>query len=75
MLRLLGAARAELRPMLMWTTFGSVPAGEAFSRRLGGTVARVNRNSELLFADLDWALVHSWITYTRRPAACGRLSA
>jgi mycothiol synthase len=63
--RLAGAvldeARAEGRSRLVWATFDSVPAGEAFSRRLGGRIARVNRTSELRFADFDWETAHSWI--------------
>ncbi len=65
---ILQAARLEGRPTLLWATFDSVPAGEAFSRRLGGSVARVNRTSELRFADLDWELVRSWLDGAGRTA-------
>jgi len=52
---------AEHRSSLTWTTFDAVPAGEAFSRRAGGSVARVDRISELRLAGVDWALVRSWV--------------
>jgi mycothiol synthase len=64
----LDVAEAEGRSRLTWTTFDAVPAGDAFSRRLGGQVARVNRTSELRLTDLDWDLVGSWIEEGRRRA-------
>ena len=57
----LDAAERESRQSLIWDTFDSVPAGEAFSRRVGGTVARVNRRSELVLDDVDWEMVQSWL--------------
>ena len=54
-------ARAEGRSSLIWSTDGSVPAGEAFSRRAGGRAARVNRTSELRFEDVDWEMVRAWM--------------
>lgn len=48
------------RSMLTWSTFDVVPAGAAFSRRLGATVARVNRTSELRLADVDWSMIGDW---------------
>jgi mycothiol synthase len=75
--RLAGAvldeARAEGRPKLVWATSGTVPAGEAFSRRFGGSIARVNRTSELQLADLDWDVVRSWIEGPAGQAAGYRL--
>jgi mycothiol synthase len=62
-------AGKEGRQSLVWSTYGSAPEGEAFSVRLGGKVARVNRNSELRMTDLDWELVHSWIENGKRRAA------
>jgi len=62
-------AADEGRSRLTWTTFESVPAGEAFSRRLGGQVARVNRASEVRLTDVNWDLVHSWIEDGPRRAA------
>jgi len=54
-------ARSEGRSRLLWATYDSAPAGEEFSRRLGGRIARVNRNSELRLGDVDWHMVRSWI--------------
>jgi mycothiol synthase len=54
-------ARAEGASRLVWATYDAVPAGEAFSRSLGGTAARVNRNSDLVLGDVDWEMVRSWI--------------
>lgn len=50
----------EGRSLLTWSTFDTVPAGEQLSRRIGARVARVNRESELCLADVDWDLVASW---------------
>ncbi len=54
-------ARTEDRLMLVWSTYDSVPTGESFSHRLGGSVVRVNRNSELQLWDLDDEMLRSWI--------------
>jgi GNAT superfamily N-acetyltransferase len=51
----------EGRHVLVWTTFEAVPAGAAFSRHVGGRVARVNRTSELRLAEVDWAMVQRWM--------------
>lgn len=51
---------SEGRRTLVWSTYDSIPAGAAFSRRLGGTVGRVNRTSELSLGDVDWAQVQTW---------------
>ena len=48
------------RSLLTWSTFDAVPAGDAFSRRLGARVARVNRTSELRLADVDWPMIEDW---------------
>ena len=53
-------ALADRRSLLIWSTFDAVPAAEAFSRRLGATIARVNRTSELRLEELDWQLVGRW---------------
>ncbi|MGH8996685.1 MAG: GNAT family N-acetyltransferase [Acidimicrobiales bacterium] len=50
----------EGRSLLMWSTFDAVPAGAAFSRRLGARVARVNRTSELCLTDVDWSMIGDW---------------
>ena len=52
---------AEERATLVWSTYDTVPAGDAFSRHMGGQIGRVNRNSELLLGEVDWDLVESWV--------------
>jgi GNAT superfamily N-acetyltransferase len=54
-------ALAEDRHALIWETYSAVPAGEAFSRRVGARAARVARTSELRLSDVDWAMVDAWI--------------
>lgn len=61
-------AEAEGRSSLVGDTFGSVPAGEAFARRLGARAARVSRTSELRMTHVDWDLVRSWIDADRARA-------
>jgi RimJ/RimL family protein N-acetyltransferase len=58
---------------LVWSTYDSLPGGEALSRRVGGRIGRVNRNSELLLADVDWERVESWVAEGPRRAAGYRL--
>ena len=58
------------RSLLTWSTFDAVPAGGAFSRRIGARVARVNRTSELVLADVDWTMIESW-TRAERARALG----
>ena len=58
-------ARAEARKSLLWATYSSIAAGEAFSRRLGATPTRINRTSDLRMADVDWEMVRSWIDACR----------
>ena len=53
------ATCAEGRPLLTWSTFGTVPAGAAFSRRVGARIGRVNRASELVLADVNWPTVET----------------
>lgn len=52
---------SEGRTVLTWSTFDAVPAGAAFSERLGGRAGRVNRTSELRMADVDWSMVRRWV--------------
>ena len=59
---------ADGRSQLTWSTFGAVPAGEAFSRWLGARVARVNRTSELALVDADWAQLDEWARAERARA-------
>lgn len=63
----------DRRSLLTWSTFGAVPAADAFSRRVGGRVGRVNRTSELPLADVDWAMVASWAAAGRSRRAGYRL--
>lgn len=53
-------AECDGRTLLTWSTFDAVPAGDAFSHRVGARVARVNRTSQLMLADVDWAMIQSW---------------
>lgn len=57
---MVGVAAEEGRATMTWSTFDAVPAGEAFAASVGGTVARVNRTSEVRVADLDRALLAEW---------------
>jgi len=50
------------RSILTWSTFDTVPAGEAFSQAVGAAAARVNRTSELRLGDVDWDMVRAWTT-------------
>ena len=50
----------EGQSLLTWSTFDAVPAGDAFSRRVGAHVARVNRTSELELAAVDWTMIADW---------------
>lgn len=52
---------SEGRSLLTWFTFDAVPAGEAFASRLDARVARISRTSELRLADVDWAMVGTWV--------------
>jgi mycothiol synthase len=51
---------SERRSLLTWSTYDPVPAGAIFSQRIGSRVARVNRTSELVLAQVDWAMVTRW---------------
>jgi GNAT superfamily N-acetyltransferase len=53
-------AAREGRALLTWSTYDTVPAGDAFSRAVSAGVARVNRTSELVLADVDWTMVERW---------------
>lgn len=50
------------RTILTWSTFDTVPGGEAMSRRLGAVPARINRTSELRLDEVDWEMVTAWTT-------------
>jgi GNAT superfamily N-acetyltransferase len=71
LLRLIGEqAMTEGRSVLTWSTFDALPAGGSFSRRVLARVARVNRTSELVVADVDWATVQRW-AHAERARALG----
>ena len=53
------------RALLTWETYDAVPAGDAFSRRMGARAARVNRTSELALSEVDWAMVGQWSSAER----------
>lgn len=53
-------AASEGRSLLTWSTYDAVPAGDAFSRWVGARVARVNRTSELMLAEVDWPMIERW---------------
>lgn len=56
---------AEGRSLLTWSTFSRIPGGDAFSRSVRGTVARVNRTSELTLSTLDTQLLERWASADR----------
>jgi GNAT superfamily N-acetyltransferase len=66
-------ASTEGRSTLLWSTYDSNAAGDAFSRRAGGRVGRVNRTSELVLEGVDWERVESWMAEAPRRAAGYRL--
>jgi GNAT superfamily N-acetyltransferase len=56
------------RSLLTWSTFDTVPAGEALSKRLGASAGLVSRTSDLRVADVDWSMVERWVTEGRQRA-------
>jgi GNAT superfamily N-acetyltransferase len=66
-------SEAEGRSLLTWSTYGTAPAGDAFSRRVGARVARLNRKSQLVLADADWAMIGDWARADRARALGYRL--
>jgi GNAT superfamily N-acetyltransferase len=62
LLRVIAAeTRAVGRRLLITGTLGTVPAGEAFLRRIGLTPALEGHTNELRLADVDRALMRHWI--------------
>lgn len=59
------ATCGEGRSLLTWSTFGTVPAGAEFSRRVGARIGRVNRASELVLADVNWPTIEAWASAGR----------
>jgi GNAT superfamily N-acetyltransferase len=62
-------AEHDDRQMLVWTTYDGIPAGATFSRRAGGTTARVNRTSEVQLTSVDWGMAEAWIERSQERAA------
>jgi mycothiol synthase len=54
-------ARRENRRLMMTSTIGRVPAGEAFMRRLGAEKGLEAHISQLALAELDHGLVRQWL--------------
>ncbi len=69
----LRTAIEEGRSSISWSTYDTIPAGESFSKSLGGSVGRVSRNSELQVARLDLNQLDSWIASARLRAPGYRL--
>ena len=69
----LRTAIEEGRSSISWSTYDTIPAGESFSKSLGGSVGRVSRNSELQVARLDLNQLDSWIASARLRAHGYRL--
>ncbi len=55
-----GHAERAHRPLLMSFTFGNVPAGEAFMKRLGAQVGLETHTNQLDLRDLDRSLLPIW---------------
>jgi len=53
-------AAREQRPLLITFTFGNVPAGEAFMRRVGAQVGLETHTNQLNLADLNRDLLPAW---------------
>ncbi|BDI31070.1 GNAT family N-acetyltransferase [Capsulimonas corticalis] len=54
------SAREKGRTLMITSTNGRVPAGEAFMKRLGAERALENRSSQLNLADVDMSLIERW---------------
>jgi GNAT superfamily N-acetyltransferase len=62
LLRLIAdAAEALERPLLITDTSSTVPAGEAFMRRVGAELGLTERQSQLDIVTLDGALLQRWM--------------
>ena len=58
---IVATTRDDDRSLLVWQTFDTVPAGDAFSAIVGGEAVLVNRRSRLALDEVDWSLVRTWI--------------
>jgi GNAT superfamily N-acetyltransferase len=54
------AAQAENRRLLITQTNATVPAGEAFMRRLSARVGLTSQTNQLVLAELNRDLLHQW---------------
>ncbi len=59
---LVGVAEAAQRPLMLSGTTDRVPAGEAFSRRVGANAALAQHTNRLVLANVDRDLVRRWVT-------------
>lgn len=57
---LVNSARENGRTLMITSTNGRVPAGEAFMKRIGAERGSERRSSELSLADLDTAVIERW---------------
>ncbi|MBI5876163.1 MAG: GNAT family N-acetyltransferase [Chloroflexi bacterium] len=55
-------ARAEGRRLIYLETYATVPAGEAFARRLGGGLGMTERISQLDLRAVDRGLIQTWLS-------------
>ncbi len=59
--RIADAAVAERRRQILFECYSTAPSGEAFMRRIGGTLGLVEQMSSLDLSTLDRALLRRWI--------------
>lgn len=62
-------AKRSGKRLLLLDTRSTVPAGEAFARRMGATVGTEGHASELVLAEVDRDLMRSWIAHAQDRAA------
>jgi mycothiol synthase len=62
-------AKRAGKSLLLFDTRSTVPAGEAFARRIGATVGVEGHVNELVMAEVDRSLMHSWIALAQGLAA------
>lgn len=63
------AMERDGRTVLIGFTYSTIPAGDAFMRRLGGEVGLETHTNQLDLAELDRALIPLWIARARERAA------
>jgi mycothiol synthase len=62
-------AKQAGKTLLLFDTRSTVPAGEAFARRIGATVGVEGHVNELVLAEVDRSLMRSWIEQAHDRAA------